>query len=197
MTKADFFSHISGYWEDRHAEPGETERLRAFSRHFRLRPGERVLDVGCGSSRLVPVICEWIGGAGSLVELDFAAGMLEIGRAKPHPKNVTFMLGDAHQLPLPDGDFDKVIALALLPHLDDKAAALKEFHRVLKPGGLLLIAHQMGREALDRLHGESSDPVKRDLLPGNTALAGLLADAGFSGSEILDEPQQLVVWAQA
>ncbi len=196
MIKRDFFSQISGSWDGHHADPGELERLHVFSRHFRLRPGERVLDAGCGSGRLVPVICEQIGLEGSLVELDFAPGMLEISRSKTHPGNVTFSLGDAHSLPLSDGEFDKVIALALLPHLDDKAKALTEFHRVLKPGGLLVIAHQMGRQALDRLHGQSSDPVKHDMLPENAVLESLLAKAGFSTVEILDKPDQFIVWAQ-
>lgn len=197
MIKRDFFSHISEFWEDRHTEPGELERLRAFSGHFRIRPGERVLDAGCGCGRLVPVICEGIGPDGSLVELDFAPGMLKISHSKPHPDNVTFSLGDAHCLPLPDNNFDKVIALALFPHLDDKVTALKEFHRVLKPGGILVIAHQMGRQALDRLHGESSDPIKRDFLPENATLKTLLTAAGFSAIKILDEPGQYVAWAQA
>jgi SAM-dependent methyltransferase len=197
MTKRDFFSHLSASWDDRHREPGELERLRHFSRHFRLQPGERVLDAGCGCGRLVPLICEAIGAAGSLVELDFAPGMLAAGRNKPHAQNVSFVLGDVHCLRLPDSEFDKVIALALLPHIDDKALALKEFRRVLKPGGLLVIAHQMGREALDRLHGEGGDVIQRDLLPGRAALAGLLADAGFSAIEILDEPDQYIAWAQA
>jgi len=197
MTKPDFFSHLSASWEDRHQEPGELERLRHFSRHFRLQPGERVLDAGCGCGRLVPVICEAIGADGRLVELDFAPGMLAIGRGKPHAGNVFFVLGDVHRLRLPDSEFDKVIALALLPHIDDKVVALREFRRVLRPGGLLVIAHQMGREALDRLHNQGGDVIQSDLLPEGTALAGLLADAGFSDVEILDEPDQYIAWARA
>jgi len=197
MTKRDFFSQLSGSWDDRHTEPGELERLRSFSSHFRLRPGDRVLDVGCGSGRLIPIICEQIGPDGSLVELDFPPGMLELGRTKAHGNTVTFVAGDAHSLPLADSDFDKVIALALLPHLDNKAAALKEFHRVLKPGGMLVIAHQMGREALDRLHGESSEPVRNDRLPAGDVLAGQLATAGFSAIEVIDEPSHYLAWARA
>jgi ubiquinone/menaquinone biosynthesis C-methylase UbiE len=197
MTKREFFSGISGSWEDYYAGLGELERLRAFSGHFRLRPGERVLDAGGGCGRLIPVVCEQVGAEGTLVELDFASGMHEISRSKPHPANVTFVLGDAHSLPLPDGKFDKVIALALLPHLDDKAKALKEFRRVLNPRGMLVIAHQMGRDALDRLHGQSLDPVKRDRLPENAILESLLAEACFASVEILDEPGQYVAWARA
>jgi ubiquinone/menaquinone biosynthesis C-methylase UbiE len=197
MHKSNFFSDISISWDDQHAVREEMERLRIFAGHFGLQPGERVLDVGCGSGRLIPLICEKIGPNGSLVELDFAPGMLDIGRGKRNGGNVTFMLGDAHAMSLPSKDFDKVIALALLPHLDDKAAALCEFHRVLKPGGLLVIAHQMGREALDCLHSQSSEPVRRDLLPKKPVLESLLAEAGFSGVKILDEPEQYVAWGQA
>lgn len=197
MPKHVFFSELSQEWEERHAGKDELERLRSFAGHFRLQPGERVLDAGCGSGRLIPVVCERIGPDGSLVELDFAPGMLEIGRSKPHGANVTFMLADAHAIPAPDGDFDKVIALALLPHLGDKARALKEFYRVLKTGGSLVIAHQMGREALDRLHGRCREPIRHDTLPQKQALQALLATAGFSGIEILDEPEQFVAWGQA
>ncbi|MBN2399585.1 MAG: methyltransferase domain-containing protein [Candidatus Aminicenantes bacterium] len=197
MPKRVFFSDLSRSWDDHHSTQEEIERLRFFSNHFRLRLGERVLDVGCGSGRLIPVICEQIGLQGSLVELDFAPGMLEIGRRKASGDHVTFVPGDAHCLPLPDKDFDKVIALALLPHLDDKDAALKEFHRVLKPGGMLVIAHQLGRAALDRLHGESGAAVKHDRLPKKKILNKLLTAAGFSAIEILDEPNQYVAWGQA
>jgi ubiquinone/menaquinone biosynthesis C-methylase UbiE len=197
MTKSDFFSGISSSWDERHTSAEEQERLRRFAVHFRLRRGDRVLDAGCGSGRLIPLICAAIGPLGSLVELDFAPGMLEIGRRKARDRRVAFVAADAHSLPMPDGDFDKVIALALLPHLDDRNAALKEFRRVLKPGGLLVIAHQLGREALDRLHGESGEPVRRDRLPEKPVLSGLLASAGFSSCEIVDEPGQYIAWAMA
>ncbi len=197
MTKSDFFSGISASWDERHSTPEEQERLRRFAVHFRLRQGDRVLDAGCGSGRLIPLICAAVGPQGSLVELDFAPDMVNIARGKAKNGRVEFIVGDAHSLPMPDGDFDKVIALALLPHLDDRGAALKEFRRVLKPGGMLVIAHQLGREALDRLHNESSEPVRRDLLPEKLVLAGLLATAGFSSCEIIDEPGQYVAWALA
>ncbi len=197
MTKRDFFSDLSGAWDADHGTPQEIERLRVFAGHFHLQPGERVLDAGCGSGRLIPVICERIGEQGSLVELDFAPGMLALGRGKASGANVVFVAGDAHSLPLPDKDFDKVIALALLPHLDDRLVALKEFRRVLKPNGMLVIAHQLGREALNRLHGKCGAAVRYDLLPENRVLTELLAAAGFSAIEILDEAEQYVAWGRA
>ncbi len=197
MTKSDFFSGLSTSWDEEHARPEELEKLRRFAVHFRLTPGERVLDAGCGSGRLISLILEAVGAGGSLVELDFAPGMIDRARGKTDDDRVTFQVGDVHDLPLPDGDFDKVIALALLPHLDDHDKALREFHRVLKPGGLLVIAHQMGRDILDRHHAGSSGPVSRDLLPKNEILSRLLVSAGFSASKIVDEPDRYLAWARA
>jgi demethylmenaquinone methyltransferase/2-methoxy-6-polyprenyl-1,4-benzoquinol methylase len=197
MPKRAFFSSISQSWDTEHSGNEEQEHLRIFARHFHLQPGEHILDAGCGSGRLIPLICEQIGGQGSLVELDFAPGMLEIGRRKAYGGNVTFMAGDAHALPFPEKVFDKVIALALLPHLDDKAVVLKEFRRVLKPGGWLVIAHQLGRDALNRLHGRCAAAVRYDLLPENHVLHDWLAEAGFSAIDILDEADQYVAWGRA
>lgn len=197
MNKHEFFSQLSGSWDEFHSEPGELDRLREFSRHFRLQAGDRVLDAGCGSGRLIPVVFDQIGCEGTLVELDFAKGMLAAAQEKPHGDHVRFVLGDLHHLTLPDGELDKVIALAVLPHIEDKKVAFAEFHRVLKPGGLLIIAHQMGRAALDRMHGESGEAVKRDLLPPNAVLEVLLAQAGFREIEICDEEAHYLAWARA
>jgi ubiquinone/menaquinone biosynthesis C-methylase UbiE len=197
MPKRGFFSRISRSWDEHHATPEEQERLRLFSVHFRLQAGERVLDAGCGSGRLIPMICRRIGPGGSLVELDFAPDMLELGRRKAGSGQVEFILADCRDLPFPDHEFDRVIALALLPHLDDKAAALGEFHRVLKPHGMLVIAHQLGREALDRLHRESGDEVKEDRLPRRPILTAMLTKAGFPDVELQDEADRYIAWARA
>lgn len=196
MNKRDFFSDISGSWEDFHADPVELRCLVDFSRHFRLQAGDRVLDIGCGSGRLIPVVCGQIGSGGRLVELDFAPGMLGIARQKPHPDNVGFVLGDAMKLTFANGQFDKVVALAVLPHIDDPAIAFREFHRVLRGDGLLIIAHQMGRRALALHHG-GSEAVKNDLLPENGVLRRQLTAAGFTAVEIVDEAERFIAWARA
>jgi demethylmenaquinone methyltransferase/2-methoxy-6-polyprenyl-1,4-benzoquinol methylase len=197
MTRSDFFSGLAASWDEAHARPQEQEKLRRFAVHFRLRPGERVLDAGCGSGRLIPLVLQAVGAGGSLVELDFAPGMVDLARGKAEDERVQFIVGDVHQLPFPDGRFDRVIALALLPHLDDPGMALREFHRVLRPDGMLVIAHQLGREALDRLHGESSEPVRRDRLPRKKELARLLRKANFAAHEIADEAERYMAWARA
>ncbi|TDE26890.1 class I SAM-dependent methyltransferase [Actinomadura sp. 6K520] len=89
----------------------------------------RVLDVGCGEGALSAVF------AGSppflLVGLDASAVLL---RAHPGPR----VQADARRLPFRDGAFDAVVAVNMLYHLDDPGLALREAHRVLAPGGMLL-----------------------------------------------------------
>lgn len=106
-----------------------------------LRPGDHVLDVGCGPGTITIDLAE-IAGAGAVLGVDTAADVLdaateragELGRG-----NVTFVPGNAYALDVPDGAFDVVHAHQLLQHLSDPIAALTELRRVLRPGGLLAV----------------------------------------------------------
>jgi ubiquinone/menaquinone biosynthesis C-methylase UbiE len=180
--KQGFFEQIALNWDIEHNTPGEMERTRQFAlEHFHLRKGETVLDIGCGTSRLVPSLEAMIGAEGKLIELDFSNEMLKIGRRryKGHYHNIIFVQADGHIIPLSDNSIDSIICMAFFPHLSDKAKALRALARVLKPGGTLTIAHQMNREELNRFHGNVNGPVKKDLLPDEPRMRKLLTSAGF------------------
>ncbi|TDC63004.1 class I SAM-dependent methyltransferase [Actinomadura sp. GC306] len=89
----------------------------------------RVLDVGCGEGALTAAFDG--GPPFPLVGLDASGTLL---RAHPGPR----VQGDARRLPFRDGTFDAVVAVNMLHHLPDPTAALREAHRVLAPGGVLL-----------------------------------------------------------
>ncbi|TWP49960.1 class I SAM-dependent methyltransferase [Lentzea tibetensis] len=93
-----------------------------------LRGRELVLDVGCAEGVLSAAVT-----GSRLVGLDASMTLL---RGHPEPR----VLGDAVALPFRDGVFDAVTAINVLYHLPDPAVALREAHRVLKPGGLLVAA---------------------------------------------------------
>jgi ubiquinone/menaquinone biosynthesis C-methylase UbiE len=196
MSKKAFFDRISHDWDEEHSAPEEEQRTRAFTRHFDLKPGERVLDVGCGTGRLIPFLKEYIGQEGILVAVDFSKEMLDIGREKHRFKRLYFFQGDAHRLALKDHSFTTVICMALFPHLGDKAGALKEFRRLLIPGGTLFITHQMSRQELNRFHQEVKGPVTRDLLPDEVEMRGLFASAGYKNLSIRDEPSLYIARAR-
>lgn len=108
-----------------------------------LRPGERVVDVGCGAGFDSMIAARMVGAEGSVVGVDMTPAMLakaQEGAVEVGSANVAFREGYAEALPVPDGWADVVISNGALNLVPDKAAALSEMARVLKPGGRLQIA---------------------------------------------------------
>ena len=109
----------------------------------KLLPGERVVDVGCGAGFDSLIASRMVGAEGSVVGVDMTPAMLVKARqsaAQAGMANVTFCEGYAEALPVPNGWADVVISNGVLNLVPDKAAALQEMARVLKPGGRVQIA---------------------------------------------------------
>lgn len=107
-----------------------------------IRPGERVVDVGCGAGIDSLIAAKMVGPAGQVIGVDMTPAMLD----KAHRAavgagltNVEFREGYAEALPVPDRWADVVISNGVLNLMPDKAAALGEMARVLKPTGRLQI----------------------------------------------------------
>jgi ubiquinone/menaquinone biosynthesis C-methylase UbiE len=107
--------------------------LRAL-REFHTR---RVLDIGCGTGQLAVRIHAELP-AVSIVGCDFSAGMLL--RAAARSDAIAWVRGDAARLPCRDGAFDAIVSTEAFHWFPDQDGALREFYRVLKPGGRLLLA---------------------------------------------------------
>jgi len=107
-----------------------------------LRPGEHVVDVGCGAGIDSLIAARMVGPGGSVVGVDMTPAMLERARASAERgafSNVRFHEGFAESIPVADGWADVVISNGLLNLVPDKFAGLQEMARVLKPGGRLQI----------------------------------------------------------
>lgn len=98
-----------------------------------------VLDVACGTGDLTQAFAD--AGAASVTGLDFTAEMLDIARAKSHARRSTptYVQGDAMALPFAAATFDIVSIAFGIRNVSDPAKAIREFRRVLKPGGRLLV----------------------------------------------------------
>jgi len=108
-----------------------------------LTPGDAVLDTGCGAGVDSLVAGHLVGPGGTVVGLDVTPAMIE--RARAHQArlglvNVTFQVGEAEALPFPDANFDAIISNGVFNLTLNKEKALHEAHRVLKPGGRLMLA---------------------------------------------------------
>ncbi len=103
-----------------------------------LRPGDRVLDVATGTGDLAIAAAAAVGPAGQVVGVDSCVPMLEVARRREHGA-VEFHEGDAMDLRWPDASFDVVTIGFGLRNVADRALALREFRRVLRPGGRLMV----------------------------------------------------------
>lgn len=104
----------------------------------RLRPGMRVLDVGCGPGTITADLAALVA-PGAVVGVDGSPAVLEQARAANVAENLRFATGDAYSLDFDDESFDVVHAHQLLQHLGDPVAALREMRRVCAPDGVVAV----------------------------------------------------------
>jgi ubiquinone/menaquinone biosynthesis C-methylase UbiE len=102
-----------------------------------LQPGERVLDVACGTGIVARLAARQVGTTGEVTGLDLNAGMLQVARSLPAPPgaSVTWVEGSALAMPLSDASFDVVLCQQGFQFFPDRTAGLQELKRVLVPGG--------------------------------------------------------------
>ncbi|HVV81894.1 MAG TPA: methyltransferase domain-containing protein [Kofleriaceae bacterium] len=108
-----------------------------------LAPGETVVDVGCGTGTDLLLAARHVGPTGRAIGIDGTEQMIEGCRASIAASgltNVEVRRGDADALPVDDESVDVVMSNGVLNLTPDKDAALREIHRILRPGGRLLLA---------------------------------------------------------
>jgi SAM-dependent methyltransferase len=158
-------------------------------------PGARVLDVACGSGIVARGVAQRMGPAGRVVGLDFNQGMLEAARraAAAEEVDIEWREGNAEDLPFANASFDLVFCQQSLQFFPDRGRALAEMHRVLVPGGKVVIATWRGLDrhpfsaALDRAVRRrlSAPGLETAFSLGEPAtLAMLVREAGFSDVSI-------------
>jgi demethylmenaquinone methyltransferase/2-methoxy-6-polyprenyl-1,4-benzoquinol methylase len=172
----------------------------------RLGPGERALDIGAGTGDLTIELLHGSDPASAVIALDLAPRMLAIAqrrlRVRGLDRRARVAIGNAEQVPLPDASVDRVVSGFTLRNIGDLPRALREMHRVLRPGGravLLELSHPPNPffRGLYRWYFEQVAPVfavalggdpdayrylPRSLrpFPGAQDLATAIRGAGFS-----------------
>ena len=135
LDTPDLARHYERVSADRQFKAG-----RILIEKFDVQAGQHVLDVGSGTGLLAEYVADLVGPSGSVVAIDPLPLRIEIANWKARP-NLSFRVGDAYDLSaLHDQSFDIVYLNAVFHWLPEKAGPLREFLRVLKPGGKLGIS---------------------------------------------------------
>jgi ubiquinone/menaquinone biosynthesis C-methylase UbiE len=166
------------------------------------RPGERILDIGVGPGLLAHDLARMVGESGRLVGLDPAPAMLTMSRTRlaalPQAECVE---GDATKLDFADGSFDAAVSTQVYEYVAPIARALSELHRVLKPGGRVVILdtdwrsvvwHSSDGERMERVLAAWDDHLADPHLPAT--LGPALRRAGFAVSRVEVVPMLASHW---
>jgi ubiquinone/menaquinone biosynthesis C-methylase UbiE len=162
----------------------------------RPQPGERVLDLACGTGAVAREVLKRISPGGTLVGVDINADMLRVASEVIEAREplVRWQQGSAESLPLPDASFDVALCQQGLQFFPDKQGALRELRRVLKPGGRLALSvwralehnpvqHALSKAAAGRLSQAMTIPFGG--LGENGGLERMLEDAGFQSVRVV------------
>ena len=136
----EMFSRIAGHYDraNRVNSLGRDQAWRRLAvRAAGVAPTDRVLDVACGTGDLAGAF--WRAGTKDVTGLDFVPDMLAVAGRKFAHAPIQWVAGDAMELPFEDASFDIVSIGFGLRNLADTARGLGEFHRVLRPGGRLVV----------------------------------------------------------
>ncbi|MCA9000725.1 MAG: arsenite methyltransferase [Planctomycetes bacterium] len=161
-----------------------------------IREGETVVDLGSGGGLDVFLASKKVGPTGQAIGIDMTGDMVALARknaAKGGYENVRFHLAEIEAMPLPDNSVDCVISNCVLNLCTDKDAALREIHRILKPGGRLAVSDIA-------LKQELPEAIAREVAAWTGCIAGALtiednraklAAAGFGEVDIQDAGSDL------
>ena len=161
-----------------------------------IKLGDKVLDVGCGSGRLVIAVQKKLGPSGAAQGIDPAPEMIAVARknAARAGQAAKFEIGVIEAIPFPDATFDVVLSRLMMHHLpgDLKQRGLAEIRRVLKPGGVCLIvdfeppkAHILYHMSEHLLNHAMAQVNIREYIPLLTGAGFIEVETGPTSSRLL------------
>jgi arsenite methyltransferase len=166
-----------------------------------LRPGEVVVDLGCGGGLDVLLAAPKVGATGKAIGIDMTPAMVQRARANAEKQgltNVEFHLATIDELPLADAFVDCIVSNCVINLAPDKAAVFREMFRVLKPGGRVAVSDIALKQPLPNELAESVAAYV-GCIAGAISVAEyerLLRESGFDSVQIVDTRKDLNAYAK-
>lgn len=189
MNKGDvqaYFDHHAAQWDER------LQRPKAIINSILDAAGAKarsvVLDVACGTGVLFEEYL--LRGAESITGVDLSPEMVRIARRKFPQSHIEVLCADVETIILPK-KFDCCVVYNALPHFIQPSELIQCLSKVIVTGGVLCVAHSMGREALIRHHEGRADSISQRI-PEAHELAALF-DPWFAVETTVSDPDQYIV----
>lgn len=154
-----------------------------------LQPGQRVIDVACGTGVIARLAADVVGAAGSVTGVDVADDMIDVA-TRSSSGAIDWHVADAADLPMPDRSFDVALCQMGLMFMPDRVGAAAEMRRVLRPGGRAIVTtpgpiqppfEAMERAIVDNVNPELGGFVRAVFSMNDPdQLASVLTEAGFA-----------------
>lgn len=155
----DFFDSLAPEWD---AEMIRDDAVvETILDNAQIGPGVEVLDVACGTGVLIGDYLRR--GAAHVTGIDLAPAMIAAARPKFPPEQVTLLCGDVEETDFGQL-FDRVVVYNAFPHFADPARLIAVLAGLVRPGGVLAVAHGMSRAAINHHHEGKASPVSIGLI---------------------------------
>ncbi len=175
--------------------PEELVVVKQLLEEMNIQRRQRILEPGCGAGRLTEMLADLVGPEGKVFAFDISRRMVERCRKRGLPSQVEIACASATDIPVGKGGFDAIVCHNTFPHFEDKPAALREFHRVLRDDGVLWIVHSRSRKWVNTLHSSIGGVLATHILPDRAKLEKLLRETRFSLEFLHDLPDRYLLKA--
>lgn len=187
-----YFNGLATEWEKN--EPEEKQKIIKILSRLNIKENYKILDLGCGTGILFPLLTMLTKGRAKIFAIDFAQRMVQQAEENKN-QPIDIMCGDVQHLPFRDNVFHRIVAFHVFPHIRHKNFALKECRRVLKPSGELGIIHLYSSQEINSIHAIIGGIVKDHKLPSKNQMCHLLQEEKFVVKTAIDKPGQYFIRA--
>ena len=155
----EYFNKEAGKWDENNR--CDDEIIKIILDNARVKAGDLILDVACGTGIMIPYYLERK--VGKITAIDISANMLEIAKEKFKERDVEFILGDVEEYSF-GKLFDRIVVYNAFPHFVNPKSIVTCLSGLLKSGGTLTIAHGMSREEIDAHHKGGAAHISHGLM---------------------------------